>query len=55
MSMVRPLVRESDMAYMMKAGAEIGVASTKAFTVQLTALLMLATAVGHHKNVKRRK
>ncbi len=43
------LVRESDLAYMMKAGAEIGVASTKAFTVQLTGLLLLVAAVGKHK------
>jgi len=43
------LVRESDMSYMMEAGAEIGVASTKAFTVQLAGLLMLVGAVGHHK------
>lgn len=35
------LVRESDMALMTKAGVEIGVASTKAFTTQLTLLLML--------------
>ncbi len=42
------LVRESDMVYMMKAGAEIGVASTKAFTVQLAGLLMLAGAIGHY-------
>ncbi|WP_019615264.1 glutamine--fructose-6-phosphate transaminase (isomerizing) [Psychromonas ossibalaenae] len=42
------LVRESDMAYMMKAGAEIGVASTKAFTVQLAGLMMLVTAIGRH-------
>ena len=40
------MVRESDMAFMTRAGAEIGVASTKAFTTQLTALLMLVTAVG---------
>jgi len=43
------LVRESDLAYMMNAGAEIGVASTKAFTVQLTGLLLLVVAVGKHK------
>lgn len=49
------LTRESDMTYLMKAGAEIGVASTKAFTVQLTALLMLAAAVGHHKGLSREK
>jgi len=47
------LTRESDMTYLMKAGAEIGVASTKAFTVQLSALLMLAAAVGHHKGLDR--
>ena len=40
------LVRESDLAYLMKAGAEIGVASTKAFTVQLAGLLLLVTAIG---------
>lgn len=40
------LVRESDMAFMTRAGTEIGVASTKAFTTQLTGLLMLATALG---------
>lgn len=45
------LVRESDMSFMMEAGAEIGVASTKAFTVQLAGLLMLATAIGHHKGL----
>ncbi len=47
------LTRESDMTYLMRAGSEIGVASTKAFTVQLSALLMLATAVGHHKTLGR--
>ena len=40
------LVRESDLAFMTKAGAEIGVASTKAFTTQLTAFLMLTLALG---------
>ena len=45
------LVRESDMAYMMKAGAEIGVASTKAFTVQLAGLLMLTAVVGRHNGM----
>ena len=34
------LVRESDIIFMTKAGAEIGVASTKAFTTQLTVLAM---------------
>ncbi|MEM8548824.1 MAG: glutamine--fructose-6-phosphate transaminase (isomerizing), partial [Pseudomonadota bacterium] len=36
------LVRESDMAFLTRAGTEIGVASTKAFTTQLVAFLMLA-------------
>ena len=40
------LVRESDLAFMTLAGAEIGVASTKAFTTQLTAFLMLTLALG---------
>jgi len=40
------LVRESDLAFMTKAGAEIGVASTKAFTTQLTALLILTLKLG---------
>ncbi|MDD9892056.1 MAG: glutamine--fructose-6-phosphate transaminase (isomerizing) [Gammaproteobacteria bacterium] len=39
------LVRESDHALMTHAGPEIGVASTKAFTTQLSALLVLATAL----------
>jgi glucosamine--fructose-6-phosphate aminotransferase (isomerizing) len=39
------LVRESDLAFMTRAGAEIGVASTKAFTTQLTALLLLVVTV----------
>lgn len=45
------LVRESDMAFMTRAGAEIGVASTKAFTTQLTAFLMLTLAIGKHNNI----
>ncbi|MBD3585611.1 glutamine--fructose-6-phosphate transaminase (isomerizing) [Salinimonas sp. HHU 13199] len=45
------LVRESDMAFMTKAGAEIGVASTKAFTTQLTAFLMLTLAIGEHNGL----
>jgi glucosamine--fructose-6-phosphate aminotransferase (isomerizing) len=42
------LVRESDMAFMTRAGVEIGVASTKAFTTQLVSLLMLTVALGKH-------
>ncbi|TCL10071.1 glutamine--fructose-6-phosphate transaminase [Shimia isoporae] len=36
------IARESDIAFPILAGTEIGVASTKAFTCQLTVLLMLA-------------
>ncbi len=43
------LVRESDLAFMTRAGVEVGVASTKAFTTQLAALLMLVTALGKIK------
>lgn len=43
------LVRESDMCLMTRAGAEIGVASTKAFTTQLTALAMLVIALAKTK------
>ncbi|NDV92503.1 glutamine--fructose-6-phosphate transaminase (isomerizing) [Alteromonas sp. 345S023] len=45
------LVRESDLAFMTRAGAEIGVASTKAFTTQLTAFLMLTLALGEYNNM----
>ncbi len=40
------LVRECDLAFLTRAGAEIGVASTKAFTTQLVALLMLTLVLG---------
>jgi glucosamine--fructose-6-phosphate aminotransferase (isomerizing) len=40
------LVRESDLVLMTQAGVEIGVASTKAFTTQLVALLLLGIALG---------
>ncbi|WP_022939904.1 glutamine--fructose-6-phosphate transaminase (isomerizing) [Psychromonas hadalis] len=51
------LVRESDIAYMMKAGREVGVASSKAFTVQLAALLMLVATLGrqHQLSADREK
>ena len=40
------LVRESDLVLMTRAGPEIGVASTKAFTTQLAALLLLVIVLG---------
>lgn len=39
------LVRESECAFLTRAGVEIGVASTKAFTTQLAAFLMLSAAL----------
>ena len=42
------LVRESELVMLTRAGPEIGVASTKAFTTQLTALAMLTTALARH-------
>ena len=39
------LVRLADFVFLTRAGVEIGVASTKAFTTQLTALLMLTIAL----------
>jgi glucosamine--fructose-6-phosphate aminotransferase (isomerizing) len=40
------LVRESDLCLMTEAGPEVGVASTKAFTTQLVALLLLTVLLG---------
>ncbi|MBU3826718.1 MAG: glutamine--fructose-6-phosphate transaminase (isomerizing) [Candidatus Anaerobiospirillum merdipullorum] len=40
------LVRNSDVVFLTRAGAEIGVASTKAFTTQLIALFLLTLALG---------
>jgi glucosamine--fructose-6-phosphate aminotransferase (isomerizing) len=45
------LVREADLALMTRAGPEIGVASTKAFTTQLTALALLALEFARLRNV----
>jgi glutamine---fructose-6-phosphate transaminase (isomerizing) len=46
------LVRESELAFITRAGIEVGVATTKAFTAQLTGLLMLAIALGKYHNNK---
>ena len=44
------LVRETDMNLMTRAGPEIGVASTKAFTTQLVSLMLLVAVLGRrHK------
>ena len=46
------LVRESDLVLMTRAGPEIGVASTKAFTTQLVALLLLIVVLGRQHKLK---
>ncbi|TFH87528.1 glutamine--fructose-6-phosphate transaminase (isomerizing) [Billgrantia azerbaijanica] len=45
------LVRESDLTLMTQAGPEIGVASTKAFTTQLVALMLLTLALGRTRGL----
>ena len=46
------LVRESDLSFITHAGPEIGVASTKAFTTQLVALMLLVLSAGRtHKRL----
>jgi glucosamine--fructose-6-phosphate aminotransferase (isomerizing) len=42
------MVRASELVYLTQAGAEIGVASTKAFTTQLAALLNLTLCLARH-------
>ena len=42
------LVRASELVYLTQAGTEIGVASTKAFTTQLAALLNLTLCLARH-------
>ena len=49
------LVRESDLAFLTRAGAEIGVASTKAFTTQLVGLMMMTLAIGQHHGMSLEK
>lgn len=44
------ITRESNWSILTHAGREIGVASTKAFTTQLTVLLTLADALSNHRN-----
>lgn len=45
------LVRESDVSLMTRAGPEIGVASTKAFTTQLVALRLLTLALAKRRGM----
>jgi len=48
------LVRESDLVLMTRAGPEIGVASTKAFTTQLVSLLMLVCVLGRRHRLSEK-
>ena len=45
------IARESDLVLPLHAGVEIGVASTKAFTAQLTVLAILAVKIAHAKGM----
>ena len=49
------LVRESDLAFLTKAGTEVGVASTKAFTTQLASFLSVTLALGRRNGMKEDK
>ena len=49
------LVRESELVMLTRAGPEIGVASTKAFTTQLAALGMLVVALAKHHGMTRER
>ena len=44
-------VRESDFAMMLNAGTEVGVASTKAFVAQTTALLLITLVLGRQRGL----
>ena len=48
------IARESDFLLLTNAGPEIGVASTKAFTTQLIALMLLAMSIAKAKNINPR-
>jgi len=45
------LVRASDLSFLTRAGPEVGVASTKAFTTQLVAMMMLVLTLGRHRGL----
>ena len=45
------LTRESDLVFLTRAGPEIGVASTKAFTTQLAALMLLVIVLARHNGM----
>ncbi len=45
------IAREADGGVYLRAGPEVGVASTKAFTSQIVALLMIAVYLGRHRGM----
>jgi glucosamine--fructose-6-phosphate aminotransferase (isomerizing) len=45
------MVRECELAYITRAGVEVGVASTKAFTTQLAALFLLTLALAQTRGL----
>jgi glucosamine--fructose-6-phosphate aminotransferase (isomerizing) len=47
------VVREADLKLMTRAGPEIGVASTKAFTTQLAALALLTLHLSHQRGLEK--
>jgi glucosamine--fructose-6-phosphate aminotransferase (isomerizing) len=49
------MVRESELIMMTRAGPEIGVASTKAFTTQLAALSLLTIALGRRNGLEEKQ
>lgn len=49
------MVRESELVMMTRAGPEIGVASTKAFTTQLTALALLTVALARRNGLEQKQ
>jgi glucosamine--fructose-6-phosphate aminotransferase (isomerizing) len=49
------MVRESDLSMMTHAGPEIGVASTKAFTTQLTALALMTIALARRAGLEEKQ
>lgn len=49
------MVRESELVMMTRAGQEIGVASTKAFTTQLAALSLLTIALGRRNGLEEKQ
>lgn len=48
------LVREADLVFITQAGTEMGVASTKAFTTQLVAFVLLTCAIGRFHGLEQK-